>query len=451
MNRTQCRLIAITLVGIALGAPQMASAVAVVQCPEDQDGDGIPAVHPGTGAVLDPDDTDLPNVSCMHLTGGDGWVTMGDGRELYIFSFSDVSSIPSAQVLDLGVFRANSPAPTIHTRQGDELYLTLTNVGTLNRPDLFDPHTVHYHGFPNASAIFDGLPESAVAINQQASITYYYNNIEPGTYMFHCHVEATEHMQMGMLGNLYVDPIQDQTGCAGGACPQAKKGGNLDPSAPLGYVYNDGDGSTGFDVEKPIQLQAFYHVFHDASRDTQPLPFAEMIDTYPTINGRGYPMTAIAGPLHDCYTPDGDPTLPPCPENEPAGADASQPSPQPVSALVTADQGDRVLLRLSNLGVVKHYSISVLGIPMKVIGRDARLLRGTGQSVGENLYYDTNVVTLGGGESTDVLLDTRGPDGVMNTADDVPPGRYFLYATNLNYLSNNEEDFGGYMTEIVIN
>ena len=42
-----------------------------------------------------------------------------------------------------------------------------------------------------------------------ASITYYYNIVEPGTFMYHCHVEATEHMQMGMLGNLYVHPQQD--------------------------------------------------------------------------------------------------------------------------------------------------------------------------------------------------------------------------------------------------
>ena len=45
-----------------------------------------------------------------------------------------------------------------------------------------------------------------------SSLTYYYLNNDPGTYMYHCHVEATEHMQMGMLGSLYVDPIQNQTG-----------------------------------------------------------------------------------------------------------------------------------------------------------------------------------------------------------------------------------------------
>ncbi len=98
-----------------------------------------------------------------------------------------------------------------------------------------------------------------------------------------------------------------------------------------------------------------------------------------------------------------------------------------------------MLLRLSNLGVVQHYTVTVLGIPMKVVGRGARLLRGPDS--GPDLYYDTNVINLGGGESADVILDTSG----------VSPGRYFLYATNLNYLSNNDEDFGGYMTEIVIN
>jgi FtsP/CotA-like multicopper oxidase with cupredoxin domain len=438
MNRTQRTFLPALVLVSLLSVPQLAGAVAFVQCPDDTNGNGIPP-RDLFGNVLDPADTDIASVKCMHLTGGDGWVTMGDGREMYVFGFSDVSRLPQSTVLDQGVFRTNSPAPTIRVREGDEFYLTLTNVGTFNRPDLFDPHTVHYHGFPNASAIFDGLPESAIAINQQASLTYYYNNVEPGTYMWHCHVEATEHMQMGMLGNLYVDPKQNQTGYGGNPATIAQKEGG---PGPLGYVYNDGDGSTAFDVEYVIQLQAFYHTFHDASRDVQPLPFAQMRDTYPTINGRGYPHTTIAGPLHDCVTPNSNPDLPPCPENHPQGADNNnQVSPQPVSALITANQGQRILLRISNLGVVNVSTITVLGIPMKVVGRGARLLRGQGQGINQNVFYETNVVNLGGGESTEVILDTA----------NVAPGRYFLYATNLNFLSNNEEDFGGYMTEIVIN
>jgi hypothetical protein len=64
-------------------------------------------------------------------------------------------------------------------------------------------------------------------------------------------------------------------------------------------------------------------------------------------------------------------------------------------------------------------------------------MRSTG---GVNLYRRTTSVTLGGGESADVILDTTG----------IAAGTYFVYDTRLNHLSNDEEDFGGMMTEIII-
>jgi len=70
-----------------------------------------------------------------------------------------------------------------------------------------------------------------------------------------------------------------------------------------------------------------------------------------------------------------------------------------------------------------------------VIAQDARLLR---DSLGNNMYYQTNSITIGGGESADVILD----------ATNVPKGTYFLYSTNLDHLSNDAENFGGQMTEI---
>ncbi|RIK99977.1 MAG: hypothetical protein DCC71_19565 [Proteobacteria bacterium] len=409
-------LLAALATAALLGAPAASWSAAFVQCPGDTDGDAV---------IDDPGAPELAgrDVQCQHLTGGDGFIRMGDGRELYVFGFSDVTGLPQEQVLAAGIFRTNFPAPTIRTREGQELYLTLTNVGTHQRPDLFDPHTVHYHGFPNASAIFDGLPESAIAINQGASFTYYYQNIEPGTYMYHCHVEATEHMQMGMLGNLYVEPLQNRTGYGGDPDTVAELEGGP-PSAPLGYVYNDGDGSTGYDVELAVQLAGFDHDFHDASENVQPLPFAAMVDTYPMLNGRGYPDTVTPGPL---------PKLPESRSSDPI-------SPQRLGATVSVTQGQRLLLRLSNLGVVRHYTLTALGLPMRVVGHGARLLRGAGQSAGANVFVDTSAVTLGGGESADVLIDTSG----------VAPGTYFLYTTNLNYLSNDQQDFGGMMTEIVV-
>jgi FtsP/CotA-like multicopper oxidase with cupredoxin domain len=391
---------------LAFATPALAQVGSVyVQCPGDNNGDSIPDVP-----TIDTDGDGIANAmaTCLHLAGGDGFVTMADGRPLYMFGFSDITGTLPSQAMDVGALSANFPAPTIRLREGEEFYLNLTNVGMSIRPDLSDPHSVHFHGFPNAAPVFDGTPENSIAVNMGSTLTYYYRIVEPGTYMYHCHVEATEHMQMGMLGNLYVEPRQNMCGTAGHPpCPAG------DPTGTR-YVYNDGDGSTRYDVEKEIQIGSFDPDFHDASETVQPLPFATMRDRYPMLNGRGYPDTVEPGVL----STETDRGLKPS---------------QPVNSLITAAAGQRVLLRISNLNVTRFYTLAST-IPMKVVGHNARLLRGPS---GTDLYYETNSVTLGGGEAVDVILDTT------NRA-----GTHLLYTTNLNYLSNDGEDLGGMMTEI---
>jgi FtsP/CotA-like multicopper oxidase with cupredoxin domain len=381
--------------GVGAARAQTQEGAIYVQCPGDVNGDAIP------------DSPQNPNVRCMHLTGGDGFVTMADGRRLYTFGFSDVTGTMPSQVMDVGALAANFPAPTIRLREGDEFYLNLTNVGMVLRPDLFDPHSVHFHGFPQAAPVFDGTPENSIVVNMGSTLTYYYKLVEPGTYMYHCHVEATEHMQMGMLGNLYVEPRQNRTG-------YVDSGGVRRTGT---FAYNDGDGSTSYDVDYPIQIGSFDPDFHDASESVQPLPFATMHDRYPMLNGRGYPDTINTAVLS-------------------TDTDRGTKPSQPIHSLVTARRGQRVLLRISNLNVTRFYTLAST-IPMRVVGHNARLHRGPS---GTDLYYNTNSVTLGGGEAIDVILDTAA----------VAPGTYLLYTTNLNYLSNDAEDFGGMMTEIRI-
>ena len=112
-------------------------------------------------------------------------------------------------IMDVGVLNGNIPAPMIAIDEDDELFLTLTNVGMVMRPDLFEQHTVHFHGYPNASSFYDGVPDASVAINIGGSFTYYYLAPEAGTYMWHCHISPPEHLQMGMVGQLYVRPRQN--------------------------------------------------------------------------------------------------------------------------------------------------------------------------------------------------------------------------------------------------
>lgn len=382
----------------------------------DLNGDGI--IRADDGEISNPI---TPNQVCMHLSAGDGFVTMADGKELYMFGFGNVTGVPDDQVVHAGMLGAAFPSPEIVLQEGDEFYLSLSNVGMMMRPDLFDPHTVHWHGFPNAASVFDGVPAASISIKMGSTLTYYYKVVEVGTFMYHCHVEATEHMQMGMLGNLWVEPAQNKLADGTPLNGFIHQTGNK-------YAYNDGDGSTLYDLDYPLQLGSFDGVFHDASLAAQPLPFALMNDNYAMLNGRGYPDTLEKNPL------------PPTVENGIGKVSQFDHS------LIEGTSGDKILLRISNLNVTRFYTLSSPSMPMTVIGKDTKMLRGTdpdgnGPLVGENLFYNTNSVNTGGGEAYDVILDTTG----------IAPGTYFLYTTNLNYLSNDKEDFGGMMTEIIIN
>lgn len=421
------------LIAVLLLGPAAVFAQVNIQCPTDppggalvdRNGDGILRADTIVDGVSEIENALSSNLVCMHLGAGDGFLSMADREsydpgnpgvhDMYMFGFSNLTGINAEDAVTSGTLAATFPAPPIVLKEGDEFYLSLTNVGMMMRPDLFDPHTVHWHGFPEAASIFDGVPDASISINMGSTLTYYYKVVKPGTYMYHCHVEATEHMQMGMLGNLYVTSAQDGTSLIHNGKTYTK------------FAYNDGDGSTGYDLDYPIQIGSFDSAFHDASVSTQPLPFATMRDDYPMLNGRGYPDTVNAAPQAPL-------------DANPIGAVTTQPE----SSLIEAAPGQRILLRISDLNVTRFYTLQSQGIDMQVIGRDARLLRGPspdgGITPGKNLYYRSNSVTVGGGESYDVIIEI--PDSAA-TGD-----TYFLHAGELNYLSNGAEEYGGMMTEI---
>jgi FtsP/CotA-like multicopper oxidase with cupredoxin domain len=296
-----------------------------------------------------------------------------------------------------------------------------------------------------------------VAINIAGSFTYYYTAPDAGTYFWHCHITPPEHLQMGMVGQLYVRPRQNRldpgadlraalitanqkaavaSGATGLTCSDILCTGQTPapaaatapvPRAPASvkYAYNDGDGSTAYDVEYPIQMMGFDPNFHYVGMTFNPEAFSDMKDKYPLLNGRGYPDTVNPAPI-TTISADG----------------VARPS-QPLPALITIKKSagqTRALLRLSMLSVTEHVTLATVGVPMKVIAQNARLLR---DMAGGDLTYLTNSITMGGGESTDVILD-------VSDARYLPGQTYYLYSTNLDHLSNDAENFGGMMTEIRI-
>ena len=309
-----------------------------------------------------------------------------------------------------------------------------------------------FHGYPNASSFYDGVPDASVAINIGASFTYYYLAPDAGTYFWHCHITPPEHLQMGMVGQLYVRPRQNRvpttcsstqpncnqlyaalqaqqtdprTACNSAAdilCSNPLPAANTVTRATSGnYAYNDGDGSTYYDVEYPIQIHGFDPNFHFVGMTFNPEGFTDMKDKYFLLNGRSYPDTVTPGPLAT------------------QSVDGQMHFSQPLPSIINIPAGQKALLRISDLDVTEYQTLASLGIPMKVVGYNAKLLR---DQAGNNLSYTTNSITLAGGESLDVILDATG-----YTAGQV----FYLYTPNLDHLSNDAENFGGLMTEVHIN
>src|SRR5205823_515320 len=164
--------------------------------------------------------------------------------------------------------------------------------------------------------------------------------------------------------------------------------------------------------------------FHFVGMTFNPEGFADMKDKYFLLNGRSYPDTVVAGSMQ---TP---------------SADGAMHFSQPLSTIINIPAGGKALLRISDLDVSEFQTLASLGIPMEVIALNARLLR---DESGNNLYYYTNSITLGGGESLDVILDAT-------DTNKYPAGStFYLYTPNLDHLSNDAENFGGLMTEVHIN
>ena len=383
-----------------------------VQCPKTT------SLHPNAA------NTANGQIKCQHIGGSDGFATMGDGHQIYLFGFAPLSGLGDpanpnsapgiltgkpgtqtpavfagtssqrgftepAEIMNKGVLYANAPAPMIAIDEDDELFLTLSNVGMIMRPDLFEQHTVHFHGYPNASSFFDGVPDASVAINIAGSFTYYYTAPDAGTYFWHCHIAPPEHLQMGMVGQIFVRPRQNrlQNGknlyqalrsannetrsnindtrqatagkCSDILCSNATPLPKADTGATHAtgntYAYNDGDGSTRYDVEYPIQIMGFDPNFHFVGMTFNPEAFADMKDKYFLLSGRGYPDT-INTNVNNSQTTGIDQTthVPNGPMSTLSSDGFSRPS-QPVASLVVINKTERTDARAAaHIGLERY-------------------------------------------------------------------------------------------------
>jgi FtsP/CotA-like multicopper oxidase with cupredoxin domain len=91
------------------------------------------------------------------------------------------------------------PSPTIVLNEGDSVELKLRN---MSQPPA---HTIHLHGL-DVDQMNDGVPHLSFIVSHGETKSYFFKAPHPGTYIYHCHVFSTLHVQGGMYGLLIVKP-----------------------------------------------------------------------------------------------------------------------------------------------------------------------------------------------------------------------------------------------------
>jgi FtsP/CotA-like multicopper oxidase with cupredoxin domain len=390
---------------------------------------GLPLLTPAAAATTG-----------LSLVATDGYVSVPgrEGNPLYVFGFVRVDpALTVAQLSAAFKGHTKTSAPTLGFLQNDDVKVTLTNLGLVQRPDLTDSHTVHWHGFDVPSPLNDGVPEVSVAVPIGKQLTYFYRPHREGTYMYHCHFEDVEHVQMGMTGIVFVRPLQDGNTALLNTGASRPAPNNV---PYLGFAYNDGNASTGYDRQFAILLNELWVDFHDGDRDIQESIATDYDPQWFTLNGRVYPQTVL---------PNDDPSLPTelrIPTPNPNYDDAIDYS-QPNSALVQVNPGERALLRLANLGYLQH-AMELPGIPMHVVGQDASLLRAGGADTS----YVTNTLYIGPGEARDVIVEAPAYNAARPSGSDGrgPYNVYYFRNRDWRRLTNfgASPGAGGMMTEL---
>jgi FtsP/CotA-like multicopper oxidase with cupredoxin domain len=356
----------------------------------------------------------------VHLVATDGWISMPKnsavpapgsgynyypdpaarpGQGMYVFGFDDVTDLWDPN--DMSPVWAHpghviNSAPIIGINELDDVTISLTNLGFSQRPDLFDSHTIHFHGFRNALPLYDGVPEISIAVPIGRTFNYYYKPHGPGTYMYHCHHEEVEHVQMGMQGSIYIRAIQNQ-GDRRNGIPVARLN-DPNSSGPMGYCYNDevppsDPRSTAYDREYAFHLSDLWAEAHWNDAHEQATDWSEYRANFFTMNGRCYPDTLQPNFEADTFLEDAQHQYPP-------GSDAERLQYQPHTSLVRCCTGERVLLRIENLGY-ELPNMRLAGIPLRVVGRDAQMMRGRDNS---DLSYYSESLPVPAGEAFDGIF-----------------------------------------------
>ena len=364
----------------------------------------------------------------VYIFGFTGGLLEVDGVQIEENKYLDYRDSDNWETILLKKGKATIPSPMIWGEVGDHIYITLINIGMKHLPDLKDFHTVHMHGAHVATQL-DGFPESSFGVpmwerkegqplEPPPNATYFFQPEDPGTLMYHCHVEASEHVQMGMYGALVIYPSIDSlakngiTKCC--RCGRWKLNGKEQHHIPKtatnrNFAYNNIH--SYFDKEYVMLLSDIDSAWHESvSIPNNPNPFnaVNFKPDFWLINGRAFPDTLLPHPL----SVGSDPNL----------------TQINYESYVHVKTNEKFLLRMINMGyqVVPWH---IHGWHFMVVGKDSHLspflvLGEDCKHINHKLTEMGFTNTIGSGETYDLMI----------TADD----KRGLYR---NYIVNDQDCF----------
>lgn len=153
------------------------------------------------------------------------------------------------------------PGPTIIANQGDSVHIDLWNVSQ------GAPHTIHLHGL-DVDQQNDGVPHLSFEVGHMDHGFYHFKAPHAGTYLYHCHVASTIHVQAGMYGLIIVKPTNGSNTTWDG-----------------GYPYTSENSFFMSEIDTNWHTDSVLLHEHDTTMMIQPLEIPEFHPQYFLING----------------------------------------------------------------------------------------------------------------------------------------------------------------------
>ena len=202
------------------------------------------------------------------------------------------------------------PGPTLVVNEGDSVILNVRNSSQGSH------HTVHLHGL-DVDQANDGTPHTSFAIEHGRDTNYYFVANHAGTYLYHCHVLSVWHIQLGMYGSIIVR--------AAGAARQVWTGG---PSFDRDYLWLFSEIDKNWFDSIPIQ--------HSEDSTFETIPIRNYAPEYYLVNGKS--ETGLADSNTTIY----------------------------------GMAGERIHLRLGNMGYFENQVVFPPSLNAQVVARDGR-------------------------------------------------------------------------------